>query len=86
MYISHIEIFSEVVYFQKFKAFDLYCVNDTNIEYIQVECCCFKKRHFSALLRQENFEYFKNYSQKSAGICCASVLNNIIIKKANRSV
>lgn len=39
MYISHIEIFSEVVYFQKFKAFDLYCVNDTNIEYIQVECC-----------------------------------------------
>lgn len=39
MYISHIEIFSGVVYFQKFKAFDLYCVNDTNIEYIQVECC-----------------------------------------------
>lgn len=39
MYISHIEIFSGAVYFQKFKAFDLYCVYDTNIEYIQVECC-----------------------------------------------
>lgn len=56
MYINHIEIFSGAVYFQKFKALDLYCVYDTNIEYIQVECCC------------------------------VSVLNNIIIKKANRSV